>query len=81
MPKNVCHAQTNFQWIYKLKFFSTAIADFLKQLIILKSFNPLYTGELCHCYTLDESICHFRDSGLFCRFYSIFDGNSGQQTM
>ena len=40
--------------------------------------NPLYTGGFFHCYILDESICHFRVSGLFCLFYStcIFDGNS-----
>ena len=25
--------------------------------------NPLYTGGLCHCYMLDESICHFRGVG------------------
>ena len=38
-------------------------------------FNPLYTGGLFHCYTLDESICHFRGVGSFCRFYSIFMEN------
>ena len=26
-------------------------------------FNPLYTGELFHCYMLDKSICHFRGVG------------------
>ena len=25
-----------------------------------KLLNPLYTGELFHCYMLDELICHFR---------------------
>ena len=31
-------------------------------------FNQLCTGGLFHCYVLDESICHFRVSGLFCHF-------------
>ena len=44
-------------------------------------FNPLFTGGLFHCYMLDKSICHFRRSGLFCRFYSILDGKSFKQTM
>ena len=26
-------------------------------------FDPLYTGRLFHCYSLDESICHFRSVG------------------
>ena len=43
--------------------------------------NPLYTGGLFHCYMLDESICHLGMSGLFCFFYSIFDGKSCKQTM
>ena len=25
--------------------------------------NPKYTGKFCHCYMLDESICHFRGVG------------------
>ena len=37
-------------------------------------FNPLYTGGLFHCYILDESICDLGMSGLFCLFYSNFDG-------
>ena len=28
---------------------------------------------------LDKSICHFRVYGLFCRFYSIFDGKSNNK--
>ena len=36
------------------------------------SVNPLYAGGLFHRYMLDDSICHFRGSDLFCRFYSIF---------
>ena len=40
--------------------------------------NPLDTGRPVHYYTSDKSICHFVIlclSSLFCRFYSIFDGN------
>ena len=40
------------------------------------SFNQLYTGRLFHCYMLEESIVILGVSGLFCRFYSIFDGKS-----
>ena len=25
------------------------------------SLNPLFAGELFHCYMLEESTCHFRD--------------------
>ena len=34
------------------------------------------SSGLIHCYMLDKSICRFRDgvSGLFCGYYSIFDG-------
>ena len=45
--------------------------------------NPLYTGGLFHCYTLDESISHFRGVlvilgvlGLFCCFNSNFGGKA-----
>ena len=38
-------------------------------------FNPLYTGGLFHCYMLNKTICLVL--GLFCRFYSIFDGLCG----
>ena len=27
------------------------------------SLNPLFAGELFHCYMLEESTCHFRDVG------------------
>ena len=37
--------------------------------------NPLYTDGLFHCYMLDESICYFNLSGLFCRLYSILMEN------
>ena len=30
---------------------------------IIHELNPLYTGELFHCYMLDKSICHFRGVG------------------
>ena len=35
-------------------------------------FIPLYIGGLFRCY-IWESISHLEVSGLFCRFYSIFD--------
>ena len=41
---------------------------FLSRWVLL---NHLYTGGHLQCYTLDESTCHFRVLGLFCRFYSI----------
>ena len=52
----------------------------LRSYIVSES-NPLYIGGLFHYYMLDESICHFRVSGLFCLFYSIFDGKCYWQTM
>ena len=38
--------------------------------------NPLYAGGLIHCYMLDEIIVILGVLGLFCHFYSIFDGKS-----
>ena len=35
--------------------------------------NPLYSVGLFHCYLLDESICQFRGSGLFCRLCYLMD--------
>ena len=43
--------------------------------IFILAFNPLYIGELFHCYMLDESICHFGGVDLFVA-HSIFDGKS-----
>ena len=34
------------------------------------AFNPLNIGRLFHGYMLAESVCQFRVSDLFCRFYS-----------
>ena len=44
--------------------------------LLLRHFNPMYFGGLVHCYTLDESICHFGVPGLSCCFCSIFDRTS-----
>ena len=35
-------------------------------------FIPLYTGRLFHCYTLDESICHFMGFGSVFVAFIIF---------
>ena len=43
---------------------------------LLNSIYPFYAGGHFHCYMLDESICHFWVSGLFCHFSSIFDRKS-----
>ena len=45
-----------------------------KGMISSDNVKPLYTGRLFYCYMLDESIVILGVSGLFCHFYSIFDG-------
>ena len=43
--------------------------------------QTLSTGGLFNNYILDESICHFRDSGLFCRFYCILMENHANKNV
>ena len=48
-----------------------------KEKIITKLMvNPLYAGGLFHCFMFDEIIVILGVLGLFCHFYSIFDGKS-----
>ena len=51
----------------------------LRMFILVKKYNllnQLYTGRFFHCYMVESPIVILGMSGLFCHFYSNFDGKS-----
>ena len=65
----------NSQYDLGWKEFFLNFADTLCDLFFL-CFNPLYIGGLFHCYMLDLPFVILGVLGVFCHFYSIFDGKS-----
>ena len=69
---------TTIQWVKRSPPTERALSfrEANRKSLKLLLFNPWYTGELFHCYMLKDFICHLGVSGLFCHFYSTFDGKS-----